>query len=75
MSMEKALAAFNKAEPERTPIGYWEDGDNVIFNTKPIYGPGCMETCQFMVLPDGTVYGTNPAQCHVIVTQPMKKIV
>lgn len=72
--INKALSVLKLKYPDRKPIGYWEDGDNVIINTKPQMGPGAAEVCQFVVRPDGTVYGTNPAQCHVICVQPMKKL-
>ena len=36
MTVKEAVAILTKKYPGRVVLGYWEDGDDYIFNTKPI---------------------------------------
>ena len=74
MTVEEAKRFFKEVYPDKEPIGYWEDGNQIVLNVKPQLGHGFTEVCQYVVKPDGTVYGTNPIASPVIGTQKMKNL-
>ena len=73
MTIGEAVKMFKKEYPNKEPIGYWEDDNQIVLNVKPELGHGFTEICQYVVKSDGTVYGTNPIASPVIVDQEMKK--
>lgn len=74
MTIEEAIQFFKKAYPDKEPIGYWEDGNQIVLNVRPQLGHGFTEVCQYVVKSDGTVCGTNPIASPVIGMQKMKKL-
>lgn len=74
MDRKEAVTIFKARCPSKKIIGYWEDGDNIIFNTAPEYGGEAAEVCQFIVFPNGKIQGTNPLRSEVILDRPMKRL-
>ncbi len=74
MTVKEAVAILTQKYPGRIVLGYWEDGDDYIFNTKPIKAiRGLAAPGQFVVTKNGEVYGTNPMR-HNLDPTAMKKI-
>lgn len=75
MTVKEAAAILTKEEPGRIILGYWDEGDNYIFNTKHVLKAMHKLTApaQFVVTKDGEVYGTNPMR-HNLDPKAMKKI-
>ena len=74
MTVDQAIGHLHSKYPDLSPIGYWEDGDSIILNTKPVYGPGCDEVCLYEVLPDGRVRGTTPMRTPVIAHKAITRL-
>lgn len=74
MTLAKALEIFSKNVPGRLPIGYWERNGEYIFHTKGTKADeGMAVPAQFVVTKNGEVYGTNPVQSNLNISD-MKKI-
>ena len=71
--LERAKEIFSK-KSDRKIIGYWIDGDIVIFNTVATNGDNMPVPGQYVVTSKGEVYGTNPLRNPIIVNSPMKKL-
>lgn len=74
MKAKEAIAIFKSRCPDFKITGYWEDGDDIILNTDPLYNKQAEEVCQFIVLANGVIQGTNPLRNEVIIDQPMHLI-
>lgn len=74
MTSKQAIDTFKKKYPDKKPIGYWIDGENVILNIAPSLGRGCSEVCQYIVFENGEIQATNPMRSEVIINTPMKLI-
>lgn len=74
MTAKEAIAIFKSRCPDFKITGYWEDGDNIILNTSPMYNKEAEEVCQFIVFSNGVIQGTNPLRNEVIIDQPMHLI-
>ena len=53
MKAKEAIAIFKSRCPDFKVTGYWEDGDNIIVNTAPLYNKEAEEVCQFIVFSNG----------------------
>lgn len=75
MTVKEAAAILTKKEPGRIILGYWEDGDDYIFNTKHVIKAmrKLAAPAQFVVTKDGEVYGTHLWR-HNLDPKAMKKI-
>lgn len=71
MTINNALRIFVTKYPGQIPIGYWEQDGNIIINTKNI--DNFAGSAQFVITPDGEVYGTTPVQFNLSL-DTMKKI-
>lgn len=74
MKVKEAIAIFKSRCPDFNITGYWEDGNDIILNTSPMYNKEAEEVCQFIVLSNGVIQGTNPLRNEVIIDQPMHLI-
>ena len=74
MTSRQAIEVFKKKYPNKKPIGYWINGENVILNIAPSLGRGYSEVCQYIVFENGEIQASNPMQNEVIINTPMKRI-
>ena len=73
MTLTQALELLAKNVPGRTPIGYWEQNGQFVFNTKAASIEGMTTPAQYVVTSNGEVYGTNPMRSNLIISE-MKKL-
>lgn len=74
MTAKEAIAIFKSRCPDFKVTGYWEDGDNIIVNTAPLYNKEAEEVCQYIVFSNGIIQATNPLRSEVIIDKPMRLV-
>ena len=74
MNIQQAINIFKNKYPDKKITGYWQDGDNIILNIKPQYGPLFLEPGQFIIQSSGAIIPTNPVDSDVVANESMIKL-